>query len=119
MNTMRKTGIDQTLKSLILVLIVFLACTSVVIMSSGSAIASGATVTVNGATTYQVIDGFGRQRQHRLVAQGCLWEHRHMKPAIDMLINDLGATIVRAVIEEMDWEAPMTTPIPPLQLVIF
>jgi O-glycosyl hydrolase len=102
---MRKTGMDQTLKSLILVLIVFLACTSVVIMSSGSAIASGATVTVNGATTYQVIDGFGVNVNTAWWQKGAYGNTDTLKPAIDMLINDLGATIVRAVIEEMDWEA--------------
>jgi O-glycosyl hydrolase len=105
MNTMRKTGMDKTLKSLAFVLIAFLACTSMVIMISGAVSASGAIITINGAATYQIIDGFGVNVNTTWWYKGAYGNTDTLKPAIDMLVNDLGAAIFRAVIEEMDWEA--------------
>jgi len=96
---------DQTLKSLAFVLIAFLACTSMVIMISGAVIASGAIITINGAATYQIIDGFGVNVNTTWWYKGVYGNTDTLKPAIDMLISDLGAAIFRAVIEEMDWEA--------------
>lgn len=96
---------NRTLKSLVLVPITFLACAGVAIMLSGAASAPGAIITINGATTYQVIDGFGVNVNTTWWHKGAYGNTDTLRPAIDMLINDLGATIFRAVIEEMDWEA--------------
>ncbi len=96
---------NQTLKSPVLVFIKFLACTSMVIMISGVAIGSGANITINGANTYQIIEGLGVNVNTTWWYKGAYGNTDVLKPAVDMLINDLGATIFRAVIEEMDWEA--------------
>ena len=100
MNTMRKTGMDKTLKSLAFVLIAFLACTSMVIMISGAVSTSRAIITINGAATYQIIDGFGVNVNTTWWYKGAYRNTDTLKPAIDMLANDLGAAIFRAVIED-------------------
>jgi O-glycosyl hydrolase len=62
-------------------------------------------VEIDGSRKYQLIDGFG-------VNINTAWwydnEYRKtdlVKPAIDLLVDSLGATIFRAVIEEIDWES--------------
>ncbi len=63
------------------------------------------TLQVDGAERYQTIEGLGVNINTAWWYDG---EYRNtdvLKPAIDMLIDSLGATIFRAVIEEMDWEA--------------
>lgn len=62
-------------------------------------VASAATLTINGAQTFQTVEGFGTN------ANTTSWDNGAVKPAIDLLVDALGSTIVRAVIEEMDWEA--------------
>ncbi len=103
---------DKTLKSLAFVLIAFLACTSMVIMISGAVSASRAIITINGAATYQIIDGFGVNVNTTWWYKGAYRNTDTLKPAIDMLVNDLGAALFRAVIEEMDWEAANDDPDP-------
>jgi len=58
-----------------------------------------ANVTIDGVQTYQTIDGFGVD-----VNTGW-WNGGEVTPAIGLLVDQLGATLFRAVIEEMDWEA--------------
>jgi O-glycosyl hydrolase len=76
-----------------------------VMMVPGIAIGSGTTITINGATTHQSIDGFGVNVNTTWWHNGVWGGTDEVKPAIDLLVHDLGATIFRAVIEEMDWEA--------------
>jgi hypothetical protein len=75
-------------------LLVFLALATLV---AGHSLA--ANVTINGAQTYQTVDGYGVN-----INTGW-WNNGEVKPAIDMLVDQLGASIFRSVIEEMDWEA--------------
>ena len=62
-------------------------------------------IKIDGATKYQTIDGFGVNINTAWWYNGEYEDAKVVKPAIDMLIDSLGATIFRAVIEEMDWEA--------------
>lgn len=109
---MREAGMKAPLNSLVFVLITLMACTGTVITTSGAAIASGAAITVDGAIAYQVIDGFGVNVNTAWWYKGVYGSTDTVKPAIDMLISDLGATTFRAVVEEMDWEAVNDDPDP-------
>jgi hypothetical protein len=60
--------------------------------------AAAATVAVNGAQTYQTIDGFG------VNACALSWNGDELKPALDLCVEQLGATIFRVILDEMDWE---------------
>ena len=57
------------------------------------------TLAVNGAQRYQVIEGFG------VNANAASWNAGELKPGLDMLVDQMGATIWRVVIENGDWEA--------------
>ncbi len=62
-------------------------------------------VEIDGSEEFQVIDGFGVNINTAWWYDG---EYRNtdvLKPAIDLLVDSLGASIFRAVIEEIDWEA--------------
>lgn len=64
-----------------------------------------AKVEIDGSKKFQVMDGFGVNINTAWWYDG---EYRNtdvVKPAVDLLIDSLGATIFRAVIEEIDWEA--------------
>ena len=60
---------------------------------------------VDGSKKFQQIDGFGVNINTAWWNNGDFRDARIVQPAIDMLIDSLGVTIFRAVIEEMDWEA--------------
>lgn len=68
-------------------------------LSTGVVAQSRTTVTVDGAQIYQSIDGFGAS------ANAASWKNGELRPALDMLVDQLGATIWRVVIENGDWEA--------------
>lgn len=62
------------------------------------------TLQIDGSERYQTMDGFGVNINTAWWYNG---EYRNtdvVKPAIDMLVDSLGSTIFRAVIEDMDWE---------------
>ena len=59
---------------------------------------------IDGTNKLQQIDGFGININTAWWYNGAYGDARVVQPAIDMLIDSLGATIVRAVIEEIDWE---------------
>ncbi len=59
---------------------------------------------IDGAHQFQKIDGFGVNINTAWWYDGEYQNSDVVKPAIDMLVDSLGATIFRAVIEEMDWE---------------
>jgi O-glycosyl hydrolase len=56
-----------------------------------------ATVTINAATTYQVIDGFGVNINH--------WNTNEIAPVLDALIDQAGMTLFRVIYDRTDWEA--------------
>ncbi|BBE18603.1 hypothetical protein AQPE_2766 [Aquipluma nitroreducens] len=60
---------------------------------------------IDGAKKYQQMDGFGVNINTAWWYNGDYEDARVVQPAIDMLVDSLGATIFRAVIEEIDWEA--------------
>ena len=62
-------------------------------------------VQIDGAEQYQTMDGFGVNINTAWWYDGTYRNTDVVKPAIDMLVDSLGATIFRAVIEDMDWEA--------------
>src|SRR6516225_4193581 len=57
-----------------------------------------ATVAIDGAQTYQVIDGFGVNANHRN------WTNNELQPVLDALLNQAGLTIFRVVYDNTDWE---------------
>jgi O-glycosyl hydrolase len=62
-------------------------------------------IKIDGASKYQTLDGFGVNINTAWWYNGEYHDAKVVQPAIDMLVDSLGATIFRAVIEEMDWEA--------------
>jgi len=60
---------------------------------------------IDGATKYQTMDGFGVNINPEWWNNGEYMDTKVIQPAIDLLVDSLGATIFRAVIEEVDWEA--------------
>jgi O-glycosyl hydrolase len=96
---------NETLKPVFHTLFKFLSCIGILMMIRGVTPASGASITINGAATHQTVDGFGVNVNTTWWYRGAYGNTDTVRPAIDMLVNDLGATIIRAVIEEMDWEA--------------
>jgi O-glycosyl hydrolase len=62
-------------------------------------------IRINGASKYQTLDGFGVNINTAWWYNGEYEDGKVVQPAIDLLVDSLGATIFRAVIEEMDWEA--------------
>jgi O-glycosyl hydrolase len=59
---------------------------------------------IDGATKYQTMDGFGVNINTAWWNNGEYMDTKVVQPAIDLLVDSLGATIFRAVIEEIDWE---------------
>ena len=60
---------------------------------------------IDGSVKFQTMDGFGVNINPAWWYKGEYGDAKIIKPAIDLLIDSLGATIYRVVIEEMDWEA--------------
>ncbi len=56
-------------------------------------------VSVNGAQRLQTIDGFG------VNANSASWNNGELRPALDMLVDQAGATIWRVIIDNLDWES--------------
>jgi len=61
-------------------------------------------IEIDGATRYQTVDGFGVNINPAWWNNGEYMDAKVVQPAIDLLIDSLGATIFRVVIEEIDWE---------------
>jgi O-glycosyl hydrolase len=59
---------------------------------------------IDGATKYQTMAGFGVNINPAWWYNGSYTDAKVVQPAIDLLVDSLGATIFRAVIEEIDWE---------------
>jgi len=60
---------------------------------------SGTTLTIDGSRLFQVIDGFG------VNANAHSWNNGELRPAIDLLVDQLGASIWRVAFDNVDWEA--------------
>ena len=56
-------------------------------------------ITVDAAQTFQVIDGFGVNANHRS------WTNAELRPVLDTLIDQAGMTLFRIVFDNTDWEA--------------
>ena len=61
---------------------------------------NGTALTINGAQTFQTINGFG------VNINSLSWKNGELIPALDMLIDQLGATAWRVVFDMEDWEDP-------------
>jgi hypothetical protein len=61
--------------------------------------ASGTALTINGAQTFQTIDGFG------VNLNSLSWKNGEAIPVLDMLIDQLGVTQWRVVFDMEDWES--------------
>jgi O-glycosyl hydrolase len=59
---------------------------------------------IDGAKKFQTMDGFGVNINPAWWYNGSYTDAKVVQPAIDLLVDSLGATIFRAVIEEIDWE---------------
>jgi O-glycosyl hydrolase len=64
-----------------------------------AALTALAAVTVDGAQTYQVIEGFGANVNHRS------WNSSELPPVLDALIDQGGMTLFRVIFDKADWEA--------------
>jgi O-glycosyl hydrolase len=62
-------------------------------------------ISIDGARRYQTLDGFGVNINPAWWYGGDYGYAKTIYPALDLLIDSLGATIFRVVIEEIDWEA--------------
>ena len=69
------------------------------LMAALTGAARAANVTVNGAQTYQVIEGFGVNANHRS------WTNNELQPVLDALIDQAGMTLFRVIYDNADWEA--------------
>ena len=58
-----------------------------------------ATLSINGNVKYQTIDGFG------VNANSLSWDNGELKPAIDMLADEMGSSLWRVVFDMEDWES--------------
>lgn len=67
---------------------------------------------IDADSRFQTIDGFGVNINAAWWLDGAYRDAGVVRPAIDLLIDSLGATIFRVVIEEMDWEAVNDDPDP-------
>jgi hypothetical protein len=56
-------------------------------------------LTVDGSQQFQTIDGFG------VNANSLSWNNGELKPAIDMLADEMGSNMWRVVFDQEDWES--------------
>src|SRR5204862_4027067 len=61
--------------------------------------AGGVPLTIDGAQTFQTIDGFG------VNVNSHSWNGGELAPALDMLNDQMGATLYRVVYDMEDWES--------------
>ena len=59
---------------------------------------AGGLLIIDGSQTFQSIDGFG------VNINSASWNNGELRPALDMLVDHLGATIFRVVVDNADWE---------------
>jgi O-glycosyl hydrolase len=66
---------------------------------SAEGVRAAITISADGAQRFQTIDGFG------VNVNSASWNAGELRPALDMLVDQLGATIFRVIIDNADWEA--------------
>ena len=64
---------------------------------SSIGLADTVTATIDGSRTYQVIEGFGANVNHRS------WNTNELKPVLDALIDRAGMTLFRVIYDKADW----------------
>ena len=75
------------------------AISTIVIGLSLMALAgAGGSLIIDGSQAFQSIDGFG------VNINSASWKNGALRPAIDLLVDQLGATIFRVVVDNTDWE---------------
>jgi O-glycosyl hydrolase len=87
-----------------LIKVTLILIVAVIIPHRISAQPSEIKIKIDGASKYQTMDGFGVNINTAWWYNGEYKDAKVVQPAIDLLVDSLGATIFRAVIEEMDWE---------------
>jgi O-glycosyl hydrolase len=75
------------------------AILSLIALFGGVRAGAAITISVDGAQRFQTIDGFG------VNANVASWNNGELRPALDLLVDQLGATIWRVVIDNADWES--------------
>src|SRR5579862_3444821 len=60
--------------------------------------AAGASVTIDASQTFQTIDGFGVNANHRA------WNGDDLKPVLDQLVDNAGMTVFRVIYDNSDWD---------------
>ena len=60
---------------------------------------SGTALAINGAQTFQTMDGFG------VNINSLSWKNGQLAPALDRLVDEVGAKTWRVVFDMMDWES--------------
>ena len=60
---------------------------------------TGTAVAINGSQTFQTMDGFG------VNINSLSWKNGELAPALDRLVDELGAKTWRVVFDMMDWES--------------
>jgi O-glycosyl hydrolase len=61
--------------------------------------AANVTLTIDGNTKNQTMDGFGT------AINSHSWDNGNAKPALDMLVDQNGSSLYRVVMEMTDWES--------------
>lgn len=69
------------------------------IFSLGWSVQAATSFTIDGAQTFQTIDGFG------VNANSLSWDNGELKPAIGMLADQMGSSLWRVVFDMEDWES--------------
>ena len=91
-------------KALIIASLVILVSCAGIILPDASAQPALIKLQIDGGTNYQTMDGFGVNINPSWWYEGEYADTKVIQHAIDLLVDSLGATIFRAVIEEIDWE---------------
>jgi hypothetical protein len=76
--------------------VIFAAIGGYIIYSS---FAANVTLTIDGNTKNQTMDGFGT------AINSHSWDNGNAKPALDMLVDQNGSSLYRVVMEMQDWES--------------
>ena len=83
----------------------FAAIFAIAVSLTASGQSNELSVRIDGSKKYQTMDGFGVNVNTAWWYEGQYGDAKVIQPALDLLVDSLGATIFRAVIEELDWEA--------------
>jgi O-glycosyl hydrolase len=74
-------------------------CLAVWLLAAMAGSVRAATLTIDGSQTYQVIDGFGVNANHRS------WTNNELVPVLDALIDEGGMTLFHVIFDNSNWEA--------------